>query len=136
MVVASDIRRYGGSANRTGDQVDEIFSLAMATDHSLEHPAASANAELGDFVESNQPLEASRLQRYMKHDHPPANLGRVIRAVLLSDTSPPLYYLLLYLWTVIFGTSDLVLRLFSITFWLGCFPFLANIARRIGGVPS
>jgi hypothetical protein len=31
--------------------VDEIFSLAMATGHSLEHSAQEANPELGDYVE-------------------------------------------------------------------------------------
>lgn len=122
-----------GLATRQSLWVDEIFSLAMATGHSLEHPAASAKPDLGDFVESNEPVEASRLQRYLKHENPPAHLSRVVRAVLLSDTSPPLYYLLLYLWTLIFGTSDIILRLFSITCWLGCFPLLANIAHRIGG---
>ena len=30
---------------------DEIFSLAIATGHSLEHPAAAAQPQLGDFVE-------------------------------------------------------------------------------------
>ena len=31
--------------------VDELFSLAIATGHSLEHPAAAAKPALGDFVE-------------------------------------------------------------------------------------
>jgi 4-amino-4-deoxy-L-arabinose transferase-like glycosyltransferase len=53
--------------------------------------------------------------------------------VLLSDTSPPLYYLLLYGWTLLFGTSDLMLRLFSIACSLACLPLLVAIARRTGG---
>ena len=36
---------------RSGLRPDELFSLAMATGHSLEHPAVEANPSLGDFVE-------------------------------------------------------------------------------------
>ena len=62
--------------------------------------------------------------------------SRVVRAVLLSDTSPPLYYLLLYGWTLVFGTSDVALRLFSTTWSLACLPLLVDVARRIGGRDS
>jgi hypothetical protein len=112
---------------------DEIFSLAIATGHSLEHPAVSARPELGDFVESDQALAPEELRRYTAHDHPAAGVARVIRAVSLSDTSPPLYYLLLHGWTRILGTSDLVLRLFSIIWSLASLPLIAALARRIGG---
>src|SRR5215218_10984872 len=78
---------------------DEFFSLAMATGHSLEHPAAAAVPALGDFVEERDAAPAASYSRYLKHDNPPASLSRVSRAVLLSDTSPPLYYLLLHGWT-------------------------------------
>ena len=43
-------------AGRSGLRPDELFSLAMATGHSLEHPADVANPSLGDFV---QPDHAS-----------------------------------------------------------------------------
>jgi hypothetical protein len=112
---------------------DEIFSLAIATGHSLEHPVAAAQPQLGDFVEPDHPVPAAEFRRYLKHDDPPASPARVIRAALLSDTSPPLYYLLLYSWTLIFGTSDIVLRLFSIGWSLASLPLLASVARRIGG---
>jgi Dolichyl-phosphate-mannose-protein mannosyltransferase len=113
--------------------VDEVFSLAIATGHSLEHPAAIADPALGDFVEPKGPVHAEEFKRYLAHDDPPAGPGRIIRAVLLSDTSPPLYYLLLYGWTLLFGTSDVALRLFSTTWSLACLPFLVAIARRTGG---
>ena len=102
------------SALRPGLWGDEVFSLAMATGHSLEHPAASAQPSLGDFVEPRQAQFPQVFQRYAEHDDPPAGAGRVIRAVLLSDTSPPLYYLLLNGWTRLFGTGDAALRLFSV----------------------
>ena len=112
---------------------DEVFSLAIATGHSLEHPAATADPALGDFVEPEGPVHAEEFKRYLAHDDPPASPARVVRAVLLSDTSPPLYYLLLYGWTLVFGTSDVALRLFSTAWSLACLPFLAGIARRTGG---
>ena len=120
-------------AGRSGLWVDEVFSLAMATGHSLEHPAAAADPTQGDFVESDRAVPAEEFRRYLKHDNPPASPARVVRAVLLSDTSPPLYYLLLYGWTLLFGTSDLMLRLFSIACSLACLPLLVAIARRTGG---
>jgi Dolichyl-phosphate-mannose-protein mannosyltransferase len=120
-------------AGRSGLWVDEVFSLAMATGHSLEHPAAAADPTQGDFVESDHAVPAEEFRRYLKHENPPASPARVVRAVLLSDTSPPLYYLLLYGWTLLFGTSDLMLRLFSIACSLACLPLLVAIARRTGG---
>jgi hypothetical protein len=122
-----------GLARRQCLWVDEIFSLAIATGHSLEHPAAEAIPALGDFVEPNQPVYPRQLPRYLTHENPPASPAGVFRAVLLSDTSPPLYFLLLYLWTLGLGTSDTALRLFSIAWSLACFPMLADIARRTGG---
>ncbi len=120
-------------AGRSGLWVDEVFSLAIATGHSLEHPTAAADPTQGDFVEPDHAVPTEEFRRYLKHDNPPASPARVVRAVLLSDTSPPLYYLLLYGWTLVFGTSDIVLRLFSIACSLACLPLLVAIARRTGG---
>ena len=111
-------------ADRHGLWADEFFSLAMATGHSLEHPAVEAVPALGDFVESPGAEPATRWRRYLEHEDPPASAARVVRAVLLSDTSPPLYYLLLYGWTRAFGTTDLDLRLFSVVCSLAAFPLL------------
>jgi uncharacterized membrane protein len=122
-----------GLINRSGLWGDEVFSLAIATGHSLEHAAATARPELGDFVEPNHPVPAEEFRRYLKHESPAESPGRVVRAVLLSDTSPPLYYLLLYGWTLVLGTSDIALRLFSIVCSLGCLPFLVVVARRVAG---
>jgi hypothetical protein len=113
--------------------VDEVFSLALATGHSLDHPAAKANPMLGDFIEGDQPWPVQQFQRYLQHSHPPASPARIIRAVLLADTHPPLYYILLYLWTLVFGTTDMALRSLSIACSLACLPLLISIARRIGG---
>ena len=113
--------------------VDEIFSLAMATGHSLEHPAEAADPARGDYVEPRDAQAASVFNRYLQHDTPPAGPIRVIRAVTLSDTSPPLYYLLLNVWTRVAGTSDAALRLCSVVSAMACFPLLWSLGTRLGG---
>lgn len=112
---------------------DEVFSLAIATGHSLEHPAADARPELGDWVEAPRPAPASAFHRYLEHESPPAGPARVTRAVFLSDTSPPLYYLLLSAWTRVLGTSDAALRGFSVFWSLACLPLVWAMAREAGG---
>lgn len=113
--------------------VDEIFSLAMATGHSLEHPADAADPARGDYVEPRDAQPPSVFSRYLQHDTPPAGPSRVIRAVTLSDTSPPLYYLLLNLWTRVAGTSDAALRLCSVASAMACFPLLWSLGNHLGG---
>lgn len=120
-------------ALRPGLWADEIFSLAMATGHSLEHPAAAAVPALGDYVEGHGARPAAEFASYAEHDPSPAGAGRVLRAVFLSDTSPPLYYLLLNVWTRIAGTGDTALNLFSVLWALACFPLLWRVGREIGG---
>jgi len=122
-----------GLVDRHGLWADEFFSLAMATGHSLEHPAARADPALGDYVEAPRALPPAAYSRYLKHEVPPSGLGRVVRAVFLSDTNPPLYYLLLYGWTRVLGTGDASLRLFSVLWSLACFPLIWSIATRLGG---
>ncbi len=123
-----------GIAMRPGLWVDEIFSLAMATGHSLEHPAAVADAAQGDYVEPRGAQSAAVFQRYMVHETPPAGAWRVLRAVALSDTNPPLYYLLLDRWLRVMGASDAALRLFSTACALLAMPLLWSVGRVIGGV--
>jgi len=56
------------AALRPGLWADEIFSLAMATGHSLEHPAAVADPARGDFVEGATPRTPDEWLRYVEHD--------------------------------------------------------------------
>jgi uncharacterized membrane protein len=112
---------------------DEFFSLAMATGHSLEHPAAAAVPALGDFVEERDAVPAASYSRYLEHEDPPASLTRVGRAVLLSDTNPPLYYLLLHGWTRALGATDRALGLFSVLWALAAFPLIYSLGWRLGG---
>jgi mannosyltransferase len=121
------------TATRSTLWADELFSIAMATGHSLEHPASSADPALGDFLEGTAPRSREEFTRYMDPDDGSTSPGRVIRATLMSDTSPPLYYVLLGQWIRIFGSSDFAVRFFSILCTLLCIPFVADIARRTTG---
>ncbi|HEX3551880.1 MAG TPA: glycosyltransferase family 39 protein [Thermoanaerobaculia bacterium] len=118
---------------RQGLWVDEVFSLAMATGHSIEQDPAISRPELGDFVEPRAAVPSAVLRRYLQHDSPPAGPYRVLRGVFISDTSPPLYYLLLWAWTLAVGTSDAALRLFSAICSLAALPLLRSMAREIAG---
>lgn len=120
------------AASQTGLWADEIFSLAMTTGHSLEHPAAVADTELGDFAEPRDAVPPAAFRPYAEQETPAAGPRRVVRAVLLSDTSPPLYYLLLNPWTRLFGTGDAALRLFSAFWAVASLPLLWLVGRQVG----
>jgi hypothetical protein len=121
------------AALRPGLWVDEVFSVAVATGHSLEHPPAVADPARGDYVEPVDGRPAAAWRDYLRHDAPPAGPARVVRAVFLSDTNPPLYYLLLSGWMRLAGTGDAPLRLFSVLAALACLPLLWHVGRMLGG---
>lgn len=123
----------GALLPRHGLWGDELFSLGMATGHSLEHAARLADPELGDYLELPDAVDVGFYRRLLEHDSPPASVGRVVRAVFLSDTSPPLYYVLLAGWTRLAGTGDVALRSFSLVWAMACYPLLWALARRVGG---
>jgi 4-amino-4-deoxy-L-arabinose transferase-like glycosyltransferase len=120
---------------REGLWVDEVFSLAVATGHSIEQDPAVSRPDLGDFVEPGPAVPPAELRRYLRHDSPPAGPFRVVRATFLSDTSPPLYYLLLWAWTLALGTGDAALRLFSVAWSLATLPLLRALGRQMAGEP-
>ena len=120
-------------ANRQGLHDDEMFSIAMATGHSLEQPASESDSTQGDFVQAREPVSPEYYRRFARHDDEPAGLGRVLRAVLLSDTSPPLYYIALNLWTRVTGTSDIALRSFSALAGALCVPLAWMLGRILFG---
>lgn len=119
--------------DREGLWVDEVFSLAVATGHSIEQDPRVSRPELGDFVEPGPAVPPSELRRYLRHDSPPAGPWRVVRATFISDTAPPLYYVLLWAWTLAFGTSDAALRLFSVALSLATLPVIRALGREMGG---
>src|SRR5262249_7010014 len=56
--------------NHQGLWADELFSLAFATGHSLEHAASRAQPELGDYGGATQPLTMAKYQRYLQPQTP------------------------------------------------------------------
>jgi 4-amino-4-deoxy-L-arabinose transferase-like glycosyltransferase len=64
--------------------------------------------------------------------HSPAEIIRLIRA----DTAPPLYYLLLHGWTILFGRSEVALRSLSTVFSILTLFVAIDIARRILANPA
>lgn len=110
---------------------DEVFSLSMATGHSVEHPPSSADPSSGDYVDPPVAVRPAELARYARHED--GGPGRVLRAVRLSDTSPPLYYLVLHYWTRAFGTGDWALRMLSLTCAIAAMPLVWAVAQRVGG---
>ena len=120
-------------AGRQSLWADEIFSLATATGHSLEHPSAIAQPGLGDFVEPNHPETAEEFRRYLKHDNPPASPTRVIRASYFRTPVPLFITLCSTAGRSFLGRATSPSGLFSVACSLLCFPLLADIARRTGG---
>jgi hypothetical protein len=76
---------------------------------------------------------SSVFRRYVDHDDHHAGVGRVSRAVLLSDTSPTLYYWPLNGWTLMLGTGDAALRLSSLLWAALAAPLARLIGRQLGG---
>jgi 4-amino-4-deoxy-L-arabinose transferase-like glycosyltransferase len=132
LVLALRLPLLGGP----GLWADESFSLAMATGHSLEHRAADADPAMGDFEEHQGAMPAGAWGRYLHHDTPPAGVRRITRAVFISDTSPPLYYVLLGGWIRGLGASDVALRLFSVLWAVLTVPLLWLLACRLGGTSA
>lgn len=63
------------------------------------------------------------------------NLGTMLRLTAV-DIHPPLYYLLLHLWTGVFGPSPLALRLLSVLIGAATVPILYATARRLPAAGS
>jgi hypothetical protein len=56
-----------------------------------------------------------------------------IPGALRNDGAPPLYYVLLHIWTAIFGVSDLAVRSLSGVFGVAALPLMWLAGRRVGG---
>src|SRR6476469_8086600 len=65
-------------ASRQGLWADELFSLAVATGHSLEHPASQAEPAAGDFVEPAGAVTPATFRRYLSPESPLVVVSHVI----------------------------------------------------------
>lgn len=57
----------------------------------------------------------------------------IIKDFLPGDTHPPLYYLLLKIWSSLFGDSEISLRLPSVIFGIGTVAVVFLIGKNLGG---
>jgi len=60
------------------------------------------------------------------------NFSRMLE-IVVKDTAPPLYYILLFMWTQIFGHSEVAIRSLSVLFYLGTIFSVYLIAKKIWG---
>ena len=58
------------------------------------------------------------------------NFGRMLQ-IVAKDTAPPLYYILLFIWTRIFGNSEPAIRSLSVLLYLGTVFTVFLIAKKI-----
>ncbi|HVF77985.1 MAG TPA: glycosyltransferase family 39 protein [Solirubrobacteraceae bacterium] len=61
------------------------------------------------------------------------DLGAMLRAIPDSESTPPLYYVLAWLWTHVFGTGEVGLRSFSALLGTTTIVVVWAIGRRLGG---
>lgn len=121
-------------ALRPGLRLEEVSSLCLATGHSLEQRPDFSDPAWNDFELPARAQPASVFQTYTQNKPGPGLFPKeVVRAVLLSTTHPPAYYLLLHTWLKLWGSGDFALRIFSILCWLACVPLLWRLSSRLGG---
>ena len=61
------------------------------------------------------------------------DLGSMLDAIPSSESTPPLYYALNWLWTQAFGTGEVGLRSLSALLGTATIPIVFELARRLGG---
>ena len=114
-----DRRRRGRAAGLVAVQpglwADEIFSLAMATGHSLEHPAAIADPPAATSSSRATPSRRPASAVTSCTSTPPAGIRRVLRAVRSPTRARRSTISRSTCWLRAFGTSDAALLRFLST---------------------
>jgi mannosyltransferase len=60
------------------------------------------------------------------------SLGHVLHRIPVTESSPPLYYVLAWLWTRVFGIGPAGIRSLSVVFGTALIPVAFFVARRLG----
>lgn len=120
-----------GLLERHGLWADEFVSLAQATGHSLEHPAAAADPAYGDYREFPEPVPPPVYADLLRPKENGTPISDILRAGLMTDCSPPLYYILLRFWMDAFGAGDVALRAFSVLWSLAALALAAAVLRQL-----
>ena len=111
--------------------VDDVWSLAGATGHSLDirldgRPAGES------YADPQGPVPASFFLEYLK-PQPGNNPWHVAVVSSAAESHPPLYQVFLYLWMCAFGYTIAAGRAFSLFFSLASILLLFGLARRLAG---
>lgn len=59
--------------------------------------------------------------------------AEIFAAIIINDSHPPLYHILLHYWAALFGDDLLVLRLFSVLISTACVPLTYLLGRTLAG---
>jgi mannosyltransferase len=73
------------------------------------------------------------LDEAVTHQLVTKSLGAMLRAIPHSESTPPLYYLLVWAWVRVFGAHEAGLRSLSALFGTATIVLIALIARRLAG---
>jgi mannosyltransferase len=63
----------------------------------------------------------------------PGSFGEMLHAVKVSESNPPLYYVLAWLWSQLFGSAEFGLRSLSALFGTATIPVAYLIGRQLAG---
>jgi len=64
------------------------------------------------------------------------SLGGMLHTIPRTESTPPLYYVLAWVWTRVFGFSEFGLRSFSALAGIATIPVACVLARRLAGRPA
>jgi len=104
---------------------DEFFTLFQSTGHGVD----IVNLLDGFSKRETPPLSKSQDFRLFLQSDPAKHIKDVTRGLLDTDTHPPLYFWIIYIWMKVFGDGLFAVRFFSVL--MGVFAIF--LAYRIGG---
>lgn len=106
---------------------DEFFTLFQSSGHGTD-----IKSFLGGLSAAKTPslLRAAELKRFLKFD-PRKSIRDVSSGLLNTDTHPPLYFWIIYIWRWIFGDSVFALRFFSVLMGTLSIYLAYKVAQRL-----
>ena len=103
---------------------DEFYTFFESSGHGVDIKGFLGHISLGPA----QLIKAAEFKKFMEAD-PCKGAMDVIRGLLYTDTHPPLYFLIIYFWSKLFGFSVFALRLFSVV--MGVFSIFLSYNNKI-----
>src|SRR5437764_8686927 len=128
--MATSLHRPGAGSARTPTEV--TTGPAAREGHGVALTAAVAGVVVVGIVFRFLTMSHLWLDEALTVNIAHLPLSRIPDA-LRHDGSPPLYYLLLHVWTSFFGAGDVAVRALSATFAIGTLPLIWLAGVRLGG---